>query len=517
MGLAEEVSDLLAKNQELVSENGELASRVTELASQNAGLASQNAGLAARVQVLEAQLEKLGREMGRNSGNSGKPPSSDTVTQQAEQKQERLSRQERRRQMREKAKKFMSEKVKRRPGKQPGAAGAALAWAEVPDHRELHVPETCGACGETLGGADVVGSEARQVHDLPVRRLEVTEHEAQSRRCRCGAVTKAPFPKEAIATTCYGPIVRATAVYLMVGQHVPVARTAELLSQVCGARVSTGWLAGLPAEAADGLGGFLGELRRQLRTAYVLHADETSARVSGAIYWAHVASNDLLTLLDCHEHRGIDAVTDMAVLPFFKGVLVSDRYKTYWSIDGVEHALCLAHLLRDLASVASSPKHRDWADNMADLLVEAKDAVEAAVAAGRDGLNTRELKLYRARYARLLERGFSAVPARHQPGSVHRDAYNLLCCFRDRRHEVTRYWADPAVPATNNQAERDLRMVKLQRKISGCFRTFEGAKAFCAVRSYLQTGRKHGVDSLDILVQLFKGTPWMPPRAVSPP
>jgi hypothetical protein len=303
----------------------------------------------------------------------------------------------------------------------------------------------------------------------------------------------------------------------MIGQHVPVARTAELLSQMCGAPVSTGWLAGLPAEAAGGLSGFLDEMRGQLRAAYVLHADETSARVSGAVYWAHVASTDLLTLLDCHEHRGIDAVTDMAVLPFFKGVLVSDRYRTYWSVDGIEHALCAAHLLRDLASVAASPEHRGWADTMADLLVEAKDAVEAAVGAGRDGLNRRELKLFGARYNRLLERGFAAVPARHQPGSVHRDAYNLLRCFRDRRHEVTRYWADAAVPATNNQAERDLRMVKLQRKISGCFRTFSGAKAFCAVRSYLQTARKHGVQSLDILVQLFKGTPWIPPRQVSPP
>jgi transposase/regulator of replication initiation timing len=496
VGLAEQVRELLAKNTELVTQNAELV---------------------AKVEVLEAELDKLRREMGRNSGNSGKPPSSDTATQRAQQQQERLSRAERRRQMREKAKKLMSEKVRRKPGKQPGAAGATLARAEVPDHRQLHVPEKCHCCGESLEGAEVIGSEARQVHDLPPQRLEVTEHEAQSRRCRCGAVTKAPFPKGVAGAACYGPIVRATAVYLMTGQHVPVARTAELLSQMCGAPVSTGWLAGLPAEAAGGLSGFLDELRAQLVAEDVLHADETSARVSGATYWAHVASTDLLTLLDCHEHRGIDAINDMAVLPFFKGVLVSDRYKTYWSIDGTEHALCAAHLLRDLAFVASSPKHRDWSDKMADLLVEAKDAVEAAVGAGRDGLNTRELGLFRARYDRLLVRGFAAVPARHQPGSVHRDAYNLLCCFRDRRHEVQRYWADPAVPATNNQAERDLRMVKLQRKISGCFRTFAGAKAFCAVRSYLQTARKHGVDGLDILVQLFEGTPWMPPRAVSPP
>lgn len=494
-----------------------VAGELERLRAENAALATRVAELTMKLEVQAAELEKLRREASRNSGNSGKPPSSDTVSQRAEQKQERLSRQERRRQMREQAKKFMSEKVKRRPGKQPGAAGAMLARVDVPDHRELHVPDKCRACGGSLASAEVVNSEARQVHDLPAQRLEVTEHEAQSRRCACGAVTKAAFPKEAIGTACYGPVVRATAIYLMIGQHVPVGRTAELLSQMCGAPVSTGWLAGLPAQAADGLSGFLDELREQLKTEHVLHADETSARVSGATYWAHVASTDLLTLLDCHEHRGLDAIKDIGVLPFFKGVLVSDRYKTYWSIDGMEHALCSAHLLRDLASVASSLKHRDWADKMADLLVEAKDAVEAAVAAGRDGLNARELRLFRARYNRLVERGFSAVPERHQPGSVNRDAYNLLCCFRDRRHEVSRYWADPAVAATNNQAERDLRMVKLQRKISGCFRTFAGAKAFCAVRSYLQTSRKHRLPCLDILVQLFRGTPWMPPRAMSPP
>jgi transposase len=471
-----------------------LVEQVKELLAKNAELASQNAELMAKVEVLEAELEKLRREMSRNSGNSGKPPSSDTLTQRAEQQQERLSRQERRRQMREKAKKFMSEKVKRRPGKQPGAAGATLAWADdVPDdHRHLHVPEKCRACGESLDGAVVTASEARQVHELPPQRLEVTEHVAQSRRCGCGTVTKAPFPKEAIGTACYGPVVRGTAVYSMIGQHVPVGRAAELLSQMCGAPVSTGWLAGLPAEAAAGLSGFLDELRAQLVAADVLHADETSARVSGAVYWAHVASTDLLTLLECHKSRGLEAIEDMAVLPFFKGVLVSDRYKTYWSIDGMEHALCIAHLLRDLASVAGSPKHRGWADKMADLLVEAKDAVENAVAAGRDGLNARELKLFRSRYTRLLDRGFAAVPERHQPGSVHRDAYNLLCCFRDQRHEVQRYWADPAVDPTNNQAERDLRMVKLQR--------------LCAGRGY---GQRDGCDA----GSTWSGAMWLPGMA----
>jgi len=207
-----------------------------------------------------------------------------------------------------------------------------------------------------------------------------------------------------------------------------VARTAELLSQMCGAPVSTGWRrACRPKQRAARR--FPRRTARTLRAADVLHADETSARVSGAVYWAHVASNDLLTLLDCHEHRGIDAVTDMAVLPFFKGVLVSDRYRTYWSIDGITHALCLSHLLRDLASVATSPAHRDWADKMADLLVEAKDAVEAAVVAGRDGLNTRELRLFRSATPGCWSGAFPPCPP-PPAGHCEPDAYNLLCCFR---------------------------------------------------------------------------------------
>jgi transposase len=483
------------------------------LAEQVEQLQAENASLMARVQILEAELEKLRREMSRNSSNSGKPPSSDTLTERAGQAEERLSRAERRRQAREKAKKFMAERVLRRPGKQPGTTGAALAKVSRPDHSVAHVVEQCRGCGQSLEGAEVVGNERRQVFDLPAMRLEVTEHQVQSRRCGCGTVTKAPFPKEAAAPACYGSVVRATAVYLMVGQHLPVARTAALLSQVCGAPVSTGWLAGLSAEAAAGLGPFLAELRAQLAAQDVLHADETGSRISGARYWFHVACNGLLTLLDCHDKRGVDALKDMAVLPFFSGVLVSDGWKPYWSIEGIDHALCCAHLLRDLASLSSSARHRSWADDMADLLVEAKNALQSAVAEGRAGLSRDQLRAYRYRYTRLINRGVSALPARHRAGSVDRDAANLLRRLRDQRHEVTRYWSEPAVPFDNNQAERDLRMAKLQQKISGCFRTFAGAKAFCAVRSYLQTARKHGLEGMDVLVQLFAGNPWSPPPA----
>jgi transposase len=300
-------------------------------------------------------------------------------------------------------------------------------------------------------------------------------------------------------------------------------RAAELLTQVCGAPVSTGWLAGLAAEGAAGLGPFLEKLPAQLVAEDVLHADDTGARISGARYWSHVACTGLLTLLDCHEKRGAEAFSDVGVLLFFSGVLVSDGWKpywsieAYWSIEGTGHALCCAHLLRDLASLTTSPRHRGWADEMAGLLVEVKDAMGLALAEGGDRLSAGQLKAYRGRYTKLLNRGFSAVPARHDPGTVHRDAYNLLCRLADQRHELQRYWSDPLVSFDNNQGERDLRMVKLQQKVSGCFRTLAGARAWCAVRSYLQTAPEHGLEGVDVLVRLFKATPWVPPPALSPP
>ena len=364
---------------------------------------------------------------------------------------------------------------------------------ERPDRVVVHAPGQCRGCGKSLEDAEVTGAEVRQVFDLPARALEVTEHQAQSRRCSCGTLTKADFPPEAKVAANYGPVVRAVAVYLMVGQHLPVARTAALLAQVCGAPVSTGWLAGLPGEASAGLAPFLDELRAQLAAEDVLHADETGSRISGARYWFHVACNGLLTLLDCHPKRGVEALEDMAVLPFFKGVLVSDGWKPYWSVEGVEHALCCAHLLRDLASLSrlGPPPGLGRRDGRP---VGGGQRARSNGRHGRRGWPQRRPVegLSRPLHQAHKPGRLGALPARHQPGSVHRDAYNLLRRLRDQRDEVTRYWVDPAVSFDNNQAERDLRMAKLQQKISGCFRTFAGAKAFCAVRSYLQTARKHG-------------------------
>jgi transposase len=477
-------------------------------------LERENAELRALIETLRAKVAELEHELSRHSGNSGKPPSSDTMAQRAEQEQQRMSRAERRAAARKKAKELQERaKPERRPGKQPGDSGQTLERRDDPDEIVTHVPGCCFRCGSDLGAAEVTGIERRQVFDLPRVQVKVTEHRAETRRCRCGVTTAAAFPAEARAATCYGPFVRALAAYLMARQHLPVARTAELLSDVLGTPVSTGLLAGIVPEAAGGLGGFVARLQDMLAAAPVAHADETGARVAGARYWFHTVATAAFTLLDCHPKRGVDAFIHMGVLPDFSGVLVSDGWAPYWSErigSTFDHALCGSHLVRDLAAVAELPG-QDWALAMADVLIDAKAAADGARDAGATSIPANPLKALRRRYSIVLALGWTANP---EPGrkrtKLERVPINLLTRLKKQRHEICRSWVDLRVPFSNNEAERSLRMLKLHDKILGCFRTLTGAQAFCAVRSYIQSALKNDVNVMDALVRLFQGDPWIP-------
>jgi transposase len=483
-------------------------------AEQIAALVAENAELRALIETLRAEVAELKHELSRHSGNSGKPPSSDTLAQKAEQEAQRMSRAERRAAARKMAKELQERgKAKRRPGKQPGEEGRTLEMRDDPDEIVTHAPGCCVRCGSDLGDAEVVGVERRQVFDVPRVEVKVTEHRAETRRCGCGAATTAAFPGEARATVCYGPFVRALAAYLMARQHLPVARTAELLSDVLGTPISTGLLAGIVPEAAGGLGGFLARLKTILAGSPVAHADETGARVSGARYWFHTVATAAFTLVGCHPKRGVDAFIDMGVLPEFSGVLVTDGWAPYWSENigaTFKHALCGSHLIRDLAAVAELAG-QDWALKMAEVLIDGKQAADAARDRGETSLPAGTLTALRRRYSIVLAQGWAVNP---DPGrkrtKLERVPINLLARLDKQRHEVCRSWADLRVPFTNNEAERSLRMLKLHDKISGCFRTLTGAEAFCDVRSYIQSALKNDVNVLDAIVGLFQGDPWMP-------
>jgi transposase len=456
---------------------------------------------AALIERLEARVGELERERGRNSGNSSLPPSRDD----AEARAARAARRQAKR-----------EAGKRAPGKQPGDPGAHLARVCDPDRVVGHAPTTCRGCGGGLDDAQVCGTERRQVFDLPQQRREVTEHVAERRRCPCGHETTATFPGEATAPAVWGPRVRAYALYLMNRQLIPVERTAEILADLLGAPVSTGWLAGLAAQAGDGLGPFIDDLADRVADGDVVHVDETGARVAGTKWWFHVACTALFTFLGVHRRRGLEATDHLGVLPRVRGTLIHDRWAPYWRYTQATHAVCNAHILRDLAGVAEIASQQPWADAMAALLVEAKRKAEAAAAAGLDAVPPRQRAALRARYNRIVADAFAANPepaTGRKRNALERASYNLAVALRDHAPEILRFTADLRVPFDNNQAERDLRMAKLQQKISGTFRTEDGARRFAAIRSYIETGRKHGHNPIDLLVALFNGTPWTIPPA----
>jgi transposase len=271
---------------------GDLEATVAVQAAIIAELRAVNAAQARAIATLEARVAELERRPGKDSSNSSKPPSSDGLQKPTRTRQrggERAG-------------------GRRTPGKQPGAPGAHLAQVPKPDEVIWHVPDRCGGCGAELADAEVEGIEARQVFDLPPLRLAVVEHRAQRRRCACGTTAQAVFPAEARAAACYGPGVWALCCYLLVHQHLPVDRAAQLLADLLGAPVATGTLAAVLAEGAAGLGGFVQVAREQVAAAPVAHFDETGARVAGRLHWAHSASTQSLSLFTVHPKRGKQAM-----------------------------------------------------------------------------------------------------------------------------------------------------------------------------------------------------------------
>jgi transposase len=312
--------------------------------------------------------------------------------------------------------------------------------------------------------------------------------------------------------------VRAYALYLMNRQLIPVERTAEILADLLGAPVSTGFLAGLAKEAAQALEHFGEDLADRVADSEVVHVDETGARVAGVKWWFHVACTALYTFLGIHPRRGVAATDEFGILPRVHGTLVHDRWAPYWRYHSARHAICNAHILRDLEDVASDPSQAGWANAMTELLLKAKRKTEAAAAAGDNALPSGQRRYLRARYNAVVTEALAAnpEPRRRKRNAAEKASYNLAVALRDHADEILLFTADLRVPFDNNQAERDLRMAKLQQKISGTFRTEQGARRFAVVRSYIETGRKHDLNPVDLLVTLFQGTPWKIPPAPAP-
>lgn len=457
---------------------------------------------AAVIEGLRAEVADLERRLAQNSRNSSRPPSSDGLSKPP-------------------ASKSLRRPSGRKPGGQPGHPGAHLEMVAVPDEIVDHVPPLCAGCHRDLSGAEEVGHHARQVFDLPEIRLRGTEHRAHTRRCACGRETTAAFPAALGAPAQYGPRVRALGIYLVSYQHLPYARAARLLSDWIGAPVSTGTLATFLARGAEDLRPFLDEVHAQITAAPVAHFDETGARADGRLRWLFSAGTERATSYSLHDKRGFDGLDHAGVLPSFAGIAVHDGFKPYRRYTEPRHALCNVHHLRELTGIieaAPGDRRQAWAVRMDRLLRELHGAVRDARAAGRAGLAAEELAGFRDRYARIIALGHEANPARTTPtgrrGVIRQTpAHNLLRRLDIYREDVLRFAEDFRVPFDNNLAERDIRMIKLQQKISGCWRTIAGAERFLAIRSYLSTATKQHEPIADTLVALATGDPWIPAAA----
>jgi transposase len=451
------------------------------------------AGLAERVKTLEDQIAK-------NSGNSSKPPSSDGL---------------------QKKPKSLRHKSGNKSGGQAGHSGHRLQPVAHPDHIQVHPVSQCQHCQSRLETVPADFTK-RQVFDLPATiRLEVTEHQAEIKTCPiCGAINEANFPSEVTQETQYGPRVRTQMVYFNQYQFIPLSRTAEVIEDLYQQPLAEGSVVAANEHVAEQVAVPNQKVKTYLTdTPDAVSFDETGARVEGRLQWLHSASTHLVTYYEIHAKRGTAAMEAIGILPKRTGWSIHDYWKAYLKYEQAKHGLCNAHLIRDLIFVTEQMR-QPWAGEMLDLLLKIKQAVETAQNQGLIRLSPEQVTRFKRDYERLVAEGLLANPPPERTagkrGRVKQSfAKNLVDRLRDHPKKVLAFMDDFKVPFDNNLAERDIRMVKVQQKVSGGFRSTTGAMVFCQVRSYISTARKNGQPVLEAIYQAMIGTPFVPPFIAS--
>ena len=430
-------------------------------------------------EVLILVITLLVNRLGLNSANSSKPPSTDK---------------NRKRQTRK--------KTGKKPGGQIGHVGTTLQKVDTPDRiKEIKIDQRKLPAGQYRQ----VGYETRQVFDIDISRV-VTEYRAQILENEEGRQFVASFPKGVDKAVQYGAGIKAHSVYMSQFQLVPYNRIQEHFLDQIRVPVSEGSIFNFNKEAYQLLADFEDQAKSKLVESDLAHADETGINIDGKRHWLHGLSNELWTLYYPHEKRGTEAMDEMGILPGFKGILCHDHWKPYYTYDCI-HALCNAHHLRELTR-AWEQDGQKWALEMKTYL----ETVNQKVIDAGGVLDAKESQKYRKKYRALLKKAEIECPEPERPkkkgkrGRIKKTkSRNLLERLRDYENDVLRFMDIDYVPFSNNLAENDIRMTKVQQKISGCFRSIEGAKIFCRVRSYLSTCRKHGISSTEALRSLFDG------------
>lgn len=446
---------------------------------------------------LDARIQVLLAQRATDSHNSSKPPSTDGFLKPAP--------------------KSRRKKTGRKPGGQKGHPGSTLSLSDTPDHVILHAVNACSFCDRDLSVQVADEVERRQVLDIPPLRMEVIEYRFETKTCPdCLTVTSSSVsaPDGVGAPVQYGPRIKALGVYLKTYQLLPFKRSAELIRTLFGGSLCEGTLANMVNKVSDSLNAPLAAILDMLTDAKVAQFDETGASVGGKRHWVHVASTKKVTLYTIHEKRGAAAMDAMGVLPKFKGRAIHDHWKPYYTYKNCRHGLCNAHHLRELTFVHEQ-MGQSWARLMKDHLLQIKSEVDIAKAAHLTALDGTMIARFVRRYKAIIAKGLVSNPApvpvpgkRGKPKDTK--AGNLARRLKGHRREVLAFMYDFSVSFENNLAERDLRMMKVQQKISGTFRGGDGGGVFCRIRSYLSTARKHCLSALDVLAMASAGAPFIP-------
>lgn len=443
--------------------------------------------------ALEAKVTSLEERLNKNSQNSDKPPSSDGLRKPPRQRS----------------------KSKRKTGGQKGRPGKTLKFSDKPDKIIQHSRDYCQGCGERLTHVEGAVLSRRQEIEVADKPIQIIEHQRLEKECPCcGQRNQGQWPAHLTGNVQYGRRFKAFCLYLLNYQLLPYERTGELLATLFGYQPGGGTLQSILDQAYETLEPIEQAIKGAIRASPVGHADETSLRVDGRTKWLHVVSTLVYTYYYWHQYRGQKAHLADGLLPSYAGILMHDAYRSYFG-HAYRHALCNAHLLRELQAIYEADQSQLWSWQMMRLLRTAWAWVKIAQEAGQTQLPTHQRERLLALFDQLLDQADQRVPRNHrqsgQRGRVAQSAArNLLDRIIEHKAAYLRFMTDFRVPFDNNLAERDLRMSKLQQKISGCFRTASGAHIFCRIRGYISTLRKQGYDLLPALLSLWTDTPVTP-------
>jgi len=443
----------------------------------------------------EAQetIKELRSQLAQNSGNSHWPSSRDKGKKRRN--------------------KSLRQKSAKKAGGQAGHEGRTLEFSAEPDRIESHRPERCANCQAPLDASHrLPGTERRQVIDIPPLQLEVVEHQVETVVCDCcGHLTTGVFPSDVTNPVQYGPRIKALTVYLKHEHFVPYQRTHDLLCDLFGASISPGTLENMVHQAAQRLQPVAEKIKTALLTEKVVHFDESGFYIGGERQWLHSAGSRRWTFYAPHRLRGRNATDAIDILPRFHGVAQHDHWAAYWQYEQCDHALCNAHLLRDLNAIEEDG-NQPWATRFKHLLLAAKAVVATARNNNDLSLSPDKLAQVERIYHRLVTAALAANPPppggwpKGQRGRPRKTKARNLAERLDRyRRQILAFVYDFNVPFDNNLAERDIRMLKVQQKVSGCFRSSVGAVAFCTIRSYTSSLRKQGLDVWSALNSIFLG------------